>query len=134
VTATSTAVETVQALYAAFARGDIGYILERVTPDCAWIAPGAGIPNSGAYSGPQGVAQFFERLAASEEVTRFEPREFFSDESGNVVVLGSEGCRSKLTGKEMNTNWTMVFRIRGGKVAAWESYYDTLAYYTAHQK
>jgi ketosteroid isomerase-like protein len=73
-------------------------------------------------------------MASTEEVTSFEPREFFSDDGGNVVVLGAESCRSKLTGKEMKSGWSMVFRIRDGKVAAWEIYYDTLAYHAAHQK
>jgi ketosteroid isomerase-like protein len=134
IASSTTAVELVQNLYAAFGRGDIAYILEHIAPDCTWVAPGEGIPNAGVYRGPEGAGEFFRRLAASEQVTAFEPREYFSDGQGNVVALGSEACTSLLTGKQAKTNWAMVFRIRDGKVTTWESYYDTAAYYLAHQK
>ena len=132
-TSTNTAVELVQSLYAAFGRGDIAYIMERVTPDCEWIAPGPGLPSAGTYRGPQGVGEFFAKLKATENITHFEPREFYSDGGNNVVALGSEACTVLSTGKPAKTNWCMVFRLRAGKVAYWESQFDTLAYYKAYQ-
>ncbi len=67
----------VQSLFAAFGRGDIGFILSQITE----AGPSA-IPGAGRYSGPAGVADFF--------------------------------------------------RIDGGKVTHWETYYDTAAYALAH--
>jgi hypothetical protein len=126
-----TPVELIQDLFAAFGRGDIAYILANVAPDCQWIAPGEGIPNSGHYTGPEGVARFFENLAASETVTAFEPRQFFS--SGNdVVALGYEACTVNANGRSVGTNWAMHFTVRDGKLARFESYYDTAAYARAH--
>ena len=127
-----TTIEQVQELYAAFGRGDIGFILQSVAPDCKWIATGAGIPNSGNYTGPAGAAEFFQRLAASEEVTKFEPREFFSNQAGDVVAHGFEECRIIANGRMVNTNWMMLFRFRDGKVAHFETFYDTAAYAAAH--
>lgn len=126
-----TSIEFVQDLYAAFGRGDIAHILSRIAPDCRWIAPGDGIPNAGSYTGPAGAADFFAKLAASETITSFEPREFFAN-GDDVVALGSESCRVIKTGKPAATNWAMLFRIRDGKVVHWESYYDTAAYLRAH--
>src|SRR5512147_325848 len=114
-TATSTAVEVVQSLYAAFGRGDVPFILERVTPDCEWVATGDGLPYSGRYRGPAGVGEFFQKLVAAENITTFEPKEFYSN-GDNVVVLGSEACTVIATGKPAKTNWAMVFRLRDGKV------------------
>ena len=133
-TATKTAVEIVQDLYAAFGRGDIAYILDHITPDCEWVAPGAAIPTAGTYKGPAGAAEFFQRLGATEQITQFEPRDFFSNAAGDVVALGNEACTTVTTGKQVATEWAMVFRIRDGKVAAWRSYYDTEAYANAHRK
>jgi uncharacterized protein len=131
-TTTQTAVELVKSLYEAFGRGDIAFIVNSINDDCRWVAPGATLATRGVYSGPQGVLQFFERMNATEEFTLFEPREYFSDSQGNVVVLGSEAMRSRKTGKEAKTEWSMVFRIRDGKVSGWHAYYDTEAYAIAH--
>ncbi|MBM3737106.1 MAG: DUF4440 domain-containing protein [Acidobacteria bacterium] len=126
-----TPTELIQDLFAAFGRGDIPYILDRLTPDCRWIAPGNGIPNAGVYSGPEGASEFFRRLAASENITRFEPREFFA-KGDSVVALGYEACTTS-SGKAVDTEWAMLFRVRDGKVSMFQSYYDTSAYMLAHQ-
>jgi len=132
-TLTGAPVELVQSLYQAFGRGDVAYITERVTPDCEWVSAGEGLPYAGTFRGPQGVAEFFRKLVLNENITHFEPREFYSS-GDNVVVLGSEACTVVSTGKPVKTNWCMVFRIRAGKVAYWECQFDTLSYYKAYQK
>ncbi|MBI2684871.1 MAG: nuclear transport factor 2 family protein [Acidobacteria bacterium] len=127
----NTPTELVQALFSAFGRGDIAFILNHVAGSATWISPGTGIPASGKYSGPAGAAQFFQNLAASEEITRFEPREFVAA-GNNVIALGYEECTSRATGKKAATNWAMLFRVDGGKVTHWEAFYDTSAYAIAH--
>lgn len=131
-TATSTALELVQNMYAAFGRGDIGYLLEQLSPDCQWVAPGEGIPNAGTYVGPAQAAEFFQKMGASEDFSVFEPREFFV-KGDDVVALGYEECRSKLTGKTATTNFAMLFRVRAGKVVYFEVFYDTAAYLRMHR-
>ena len=91
-TASSTSVDLVKDLYAAFGKGDIGFILAHVAPDCQWISTGEGIPLSGSYVGPEGAAEFFQKLVASEEVTCFEPWEYFTN-GDDVVAYGHEECR-----------------------------------------
>lgn len=127
-----TNVDVVKAMYAAFGRKDIGAIVERLTPDCQWNIPGSGIPNAGRYHGPAGVAEFFKRMAESEEITRFEPREFFSNESGDVVSHGFREARIIANGRMAQTNWMFLYRFRDGKVAYFESFYDTSAFAAAH--
>lgn len=123
--------QLVETLYAAFTRGDIPFILDHISPDCRWIAPGTGIPNAGQYAGPAGVAEFFQRLAASENVTRFEVKEYFTN-GNSVIAIGKEACTSIATGKHAETDWAMLFRIENGKVTEWQSFYDTSAYMLAH--
>ncbi|MBL8215453.1 MAG: nuclear transport factor 2 family protein [Bryobacterales bacterium] len=131
-TTTTTSLELIQDLYAAFGRGDTGYILEHLSDDCRWVSPGEGLPNAGVFEGKAGAAQFFERLAASEDITRFEVREFFVN-GDSVVALGHEECRSKLTGRTAQTNFAMLFRVREGKVTNFEGFFDTAAYARMHQ-
>src|SRR5438552_3214906 len=113
-TATSS-IEMVRSLYEAFSRGDIAYIVKHVAPDCRWVCPGEGIPYAGSSTGPEGAAAFFQKLSDTEEITWFEPREFFAN-GNDVVVLGAEKCRALATGKTMSTNWAMLFRTRDGQV------------------
>ncbi|MBS1828197.1 MAG: nuclear transport factor 2 family protein [Acidobacteria bacterium] len=123
--------QLVEALYAAFSRGDIPFILAHISPDCRWTAPGAGIPNAGHYTGPAGVAEFFQRLAASESITQFEVKEYFTNGS-SVIAIGKEACTSIATGKNAVTDWAMLFRVENGQVTEWQSFYDTSAYMLAH--
>lgn len=129
---TTNSVELIQDLYAAFGRGDIGYILDHLSDDCRWVSPGDGLPNAGVFEGKAGAAEFFQKLAASEEITRFEPREFFVN-GDSVVALGYEESRSKLTGRTAQTNFAMLFRVREGKVSHFEGFFDTGAYARMHQ-
>jgi len=131
-TSTTTSTDLVRSMYDAFGRGDIEFIVSRLSPDCPWIAPGEGLPNAGTYTGPAGAAEFFRKLMASEEIVRFEVREFFT--SGNdVIALGVEEARAISTGKTAATNWAMLFRVQDGMVTYFETFYDTAAYLRAHQ-
>ena len=126
-----TPTQLVQSLFEAFGRGDIPFILERVSPDCRWVTPGRAIPYAGTYHGRDGAAQFFTRLAESEEFLAFEPREFIAD-GENVIALGYEKCRVRPTGKEASTDWSMLFRVRNGLVVEYRSWFDTEAYANAY--
>jgi ketosteroid isomerase-like protein len=62
-------VQTVQAIYEAFGRGDVDAILERLSPDVAWEAwqdnhaQRAGVPDLAPRSGRAEVAGFFGVVA-----------------------------------------------------------------------
>jgi uncharacterized protein len=64
-----TTADTLLAIYAAFARGDVATILDRIAPDCAWEAwednraQQAGLPICAPRRGPAGVAEFFAVVA-----------------------------------------------------------------------
>ncbi|MGJ5818355.1 nuclear transport factor 2 family protein [Paludibaculum fermentans] len=131
-TSTTTSVELVQSLFEAFGRGDIGFILERLTPDCSWSVPGAGYALGGEYTGPEGAAEFFRKLHETEEMLRFEPGQYFTNED-DVVVLGFEEARIRATGKQAASRWAMVFRVVDGKVSSWSTHFDTEAYAEAHR-
>jgi len=119
--------------YAAFERGDVATILAMLTDDVAWEMPGpAEIPYAGSRRGHAGAGEFFQRLAASDEVQLFEPRQFLAD--GNVVVvLGRYEAGVRATGKTAKSDWVHVFEFRDGKVSRWREFYDSAAYAEAYR-
>ncbi|MFL6203479.1 MAG: nuclear transport factor 2 family protein [Thermoanaerobaculia bacterium] len=67
--------ETVQEIYAAFGRGDVPAILERLAPDVEWEygASPTEVPWLQPRQGRAGAAEFFASLA-NLEFHRFEPK------------------------------------------------------------
>src|ERR1700694_238097 len=80
----------VQDAYAAFGRGDTQTLLASFADDIVWIGvygTGSHVPTSGERRGKVAVAEFFKRVAANVNFSRFEPKEFIA--TGNkVVALG----------------------------------------------
>jgi uncharacterized protein len=81
---------TVADIYAAFGRGDVPAILDKLAPDVAWeawsepsFAQRAGVPHLAARSGPADVAEFFT-LLGSYTVLEFEVLDVIGD--GRQVV------------------------------------------------
>jgi hypothetical protein len=77
-----TSTQTVQAIYDAFKRGDIPYILSQLASDVTWHQTSA-VPWGGHYKGPENVAQFFQKLDAAMETVAFEAKE--NIEAGSEV-------------------------------------------------
>jgi uncharacterized protein len=114
----------VESLYDAFARGDLQYILERVTDDVEWVNEGPkSIPYAGKFSGRAGAQRFFEALS-SVEGGKVTAQEFIVVDD-QVVGLGRFTGTVKATGKKIDTALAHVFTIRGGKVSRWLGYGDT---------
>lgn len=77
--------DTVQEMYAAFGRGDVPAILERLDPDIDWEYNGSPteVPWLQPRQGRTGAAEFFQSLGELE-FHRFEPKAILAD--GNLVV------------------------------------------------
>src|SRR5262245_974494 len=69
-----TPIQTIESLYAAFTRGDIPFILAQVAPGATWRQSKT-LPWGGDYTGPEGAAEFFSKLAAEMETTDFRAHE-----------------------------------------------------------
>jgi uncharacterized protein len=119
--------ENVQILkdgYAAYGRGDLESVLALVAEDVEWMIPGAGLPVAGTYRGRDGVASFFQKLAAEFEVLEFQPREFLGD-GDRVLVTGWERSKVRATNRTVELDWIMSFTLRGGKIARFREFTDT---------
>jgi ketosteroid isomerase-like protein len=78
--------ETVQAIYDAFSRGDVPAILDHLADDVEWDldAPGYGVPIYEPGSGKPHVQKFFESIQ-DLEFHQFEPTNFLV--GGNQVAV-----------------------------------------------
>jgi uncharacterized protein len=80
-------VESVNAIYDAFGRGDVAAILVQLADDVEWDqdAPGYGIPIYEPGVGKKHAKRFFESTDRDLEFLRFEPTNFLS--GGNQVAV-----------------------------------------------
>lgn len=95
-------VDTVMAMYAAFGRGDVAFILDQMDDDVRWDH---GIRDTGlSYlrpgTGKQHVAGFFTELVSQVEYTTFEPQTPCAG-GDTVMVAVREVARNITTGSEI---------------------------------
>ena len=123
----TTPTEVVQAAYAAFGRRDIPGILELLTDDVDWrFQAGAGIPYAGRFTGKQEVQRWFGTLAESDDIQKFEPREFLAGPN-HVTVIGWEQVRPLPNGSVFESDWVHVFTLKGDRISRWIGTLDTAA-------
>ncbi len=118
-------VEIVREAYAAYGRGDIQGVLDRLADDVEWVVPGPKeIPYAGERRGKDQVAQFFKLVDETTELNPFEPREFIA-EGDKVVVLGYYAGRAKASDRGLESHWAMAFTLRNGRITQFREYTDT---------
>lgn len=122
-------VETIQALYAAFGKGDIAGVVAGLDPDVDWEHSWGGAPLKwfAPRKGAAEVPGFFASLSDFEFV-RFEPLAFL--EGGDMVAVPIRiELRVKATGKTIRDLEVHLWTLgRDGKVVAMRHLVDTLQY------
>ena len=127
-------VQLVTSAYEAFGRGDIQFIIDACTEDVDWLLPGpAEIPICGARKGKAGVRDFFETLAAEDDVLEFRPAQWVA-QGDLVVAMGHYKARYRHNDAIAESDWCHVFTIRDGRVARWYEYTDTAAFLEAYRR
>jgi ketosteroid isomerase-like protein len=124
-TQTATASDVIASVYEAFQRGDIPRILGMVAANATWRQEKT-VPWGGDYRGPEGAAEFFRKLDATMETVAFDARENI-EHGEEVFSFGVYYGKSRATGKTASAEWMFRWRVRDGKVVAWQSYIDTAA-------
>ena len=125
--------QLVQAVFAAFGRGDVQAVLDAMADDVVHDEPSAGpAPFRGTYRGRGEVAAFFRQMAESVEVLSFEPKQFVA-QGDMVIAFGNYQFRARATGKAYESDWAMAWQCKSGKIAAWKTYKDSAAELAALQ-
>ena len=115
-------VATVQRMFAAFDAGDLGALIETVSPDSRWTYYGANPRLSSAeFTGRPAVRRFFERILERLEMTEFNTDEFVV-EGDTVIVLGSEAGLVLKSGKTFRNVWTQKYVVKDGQIVEMAEY------------
>ena len=122
-------IETVKALYAAFGRGDVNFILDALTDDVDWAseASATDAPWWGVHKGKSGAGEFFDALGKAMEVEDFTPLAFAATDDGDVLTVVRYAARSRETGKVAKMNIHHWWRFTNGKVSYYRGTEDTIA-------
>jgi ketosteroid isomerase-like protein len=110
-------IKTIQAIYEAFGRGDVGAIIDAVTDDVDWASDtnSTVAPWYGVKHGKDGVTSFFEAFGSTMEVEEFTPLTFAANADG-VFTMVRFRARPRATGKSVSMNLHHYFRFRDGKI------------------
>lgn len=123
--------QTVEAVYAAFTRGDIPFILGLIAPDASWHQSKF-VPWGGDYTGASGAAEFFTRLDAQCQTTGFVVHESVAV-GDQIFSFGRHDCILRSTGKAASSEFMFRWRIKNGQIVSYDSYVDSGAVFAAAQ-
>ncbi len=119
-------ITTVQHIYEAFGRGDIGFILDQLTDDVDWAScPDSDIaPWHGIHQGKAEVPHFFKALGENLEITEFTPLSFAANDT-DVMVVTRWSATAPATGKSATMDIHHWWRFRDGKIYLYRGTEDT---------
>lgn len=120
----SNALDLVQNVYRAFAKGDIPSVLGALAPNIRWTEAEGG-PYGGVFVGPDAVLEnVFMKIGGEWDNFTAVPHEFIT-EGSTVVALGEYSAVYKATGKSFKAPFAHVWKFEDGKAVSFQQYTDT---------
>ena len=118
--------KTIQAVYEAFGRGDVGFILDSVTDDVDWAADTASTaaPWYGPHKGKAGVTDFFQAFGSTMSVQRFDPVSFAANDT-EVHTIVEVAMTRIANGRSAEMSLHHWFQVRDGKIGYYRGTEDT---------
>jgi ketosteroid isomerase-like protein len=119
--------QTIEQVYAAFGRGDVPFIVGRVTEATHWdfSVASSDVPWHRPVRGKADLPGFFQALGENVGLSAFEPRAFVTD-GKNVVVKVHIAYTVKRTGRQVDQEqvhwWTFD---DAGRISGLRHYEDT---------
>ena len=122
---------TVAAMYEAFGRGDVPFVLGQMASSVDWIETEAeNVPTHGRFSTPQEVLEnVFAKVGEHFESFELHP-ELWIEAGTDVVVTGRVVAKTK-PGRELNAPYAHVFSFTDGKVSRNDNFHDTALWVAA---
>lgn len=122
-------IDTVQAIYAAFSRGDIDFILAHLADDVEWEydAPETDVPWLQPRQGKAGALTFFQDLANTMDIQYFQVTRVIGDQQMAAGLVDIE-FTVKATGKQVRERDEvhLWFFNDAGKINRFRHRIDTL--------
>ena len=118
-------IETVKQLYSAFMKKDIPAILGLLSEDVEWGEPENPFnPAGGTRTGHAGFMEWLNIGKDAEDILVLEPKEFLTNDE-TVAVTGYMKCLAKPTGKEYESDFVHIVKIKGNKICKFQEFFDT---------
>ncbi len=122
-------VHVVQQMFAALGNGNLAAALNAYAEDVDFRSPVTRIESADiSWAKPrhsrEEVATFFKELSEIISIDRMEPLEITA-EGDRVIVEGKNRFTVVSTGRNLEHDWVMVFKLREGKIVRNWHYYDT---------
>jgi ketosteroid isomerase-like protein len=127
--------KTIESVYEAFSRGDVNFILSRVTEDTRWdfSVQSSAVPWHQPTGSKADLPRFFQAMAEHVTFEAFEPRAFMA-EGRDVVVKLRVAYRVTRTGRRVDEEQVQWWSFDdGGRIASLRHYEDTAAVRDAWQ-
>jgi ketosteroid isomerase-like protein len=118
--------KVVEAIYAAFGRGDVPAVLARMLDDARWdfSVADSDVPWHAPANGPQEIQRFIDRFVEHVTLTRFEPRRFIASGSDVIVDVGLTYTIKK-NGNTVDLQQLHWWSLDGGRVTRLRHFEDT---------
>jgi ketosteroid isomerase-like protein len=116
-------VESLQRIYYAISRWDVGDLVSDLTHDIEWSLPDA-LPWGGTRHGHDGV-EAFASISQDHLEGRWADPDDFLDAGDRMVVLGRMRGRAKASGREFEVEFAHVWTMTEGVASRLRAYYDT---------
>ena len=122
-----TAVDRVDALYNAFAEGNVEGVLAGLADDVKWNeAEGFIYYGDGPYVGKEAVLNgVFARIGAEWEYWHLVDRNMHAMGDDGVLVTGRYQAKNKATGKMLDAQFAHVWKMQDSLVKSFQQYTDT---------
>lgn len=128
-TTTLTPLQTIQAVYDAFGRGDLEGLLSYVHEDVAWCQTDGGAAHpvllAGRGVGHDAVKAYFGAVAQHMAITRFVPLQMAANDDGYVFSLIDLEFADPAVGTTVELHEIHVFKVVDGKIVSYEPIIDT---------
>ncbi|MBI1751519.1 MAG: nuclear transport factor 2 family protein [Acidobacteria bacterium] len=128
--------QVVQGFFASFRKGDQEGVIRAFHPDCTLIAIRKGEPKRGepygSYSGLAGVKQFLANLGQTFDTKAFGVEEV-AGKGELVFARGSFTHIVRRTGRPFSSDWSLLCRIRDGRIVEYRFLEDSAAYVEANR-
>lgn len=112
------------AIFDAFGRGDIPYILGELTNDSRFTSHlDPIVPWAGDFVGKDNVVRYFQALGGSVEVIDH-PVSTVVAQGDTVVAMGEVSFRVRETGKAGSSAWVYIFTFANGQLESFTQFND----------
>jgi len=111
-------IDTIENVYEAFGRGDVGFILDQLTDDVDWAScPDSDIAPWRGVRSKDEVPAFFKTLGETLQITEFAPLAFGSNET-DVMAVTRWSATAPATGKSATMDIHHWWRFRDAAATA----------------